>query len=83
MLQYLLSHVEKPAEMCSYYLELNAALKCRVETSLLDILFFIYFLGMLHYFGVILHAVIYMLVLSAGDPVTSIMAPVVAFPLQF
>jgi len=39
--------------------------------------------SMLHYFGVILHAVIYMLVSFAGDAVTSIKAPVFAFPLQF
>jgi len=44
---------------------------------------FIYLLGMLHYFGVILRAVIYMLVSFAGGAVTSIMAPVIAFPLQF
>jgi len=44
---------------------------------------FIYLLSMLRYFAVILHAVIYMLVSFAGDAVTSIMASVIAFPLQF
>jgi len=44
---------------------------------------FIYLLSMLHYFGVILHAVIYMFVSFAGDVVTNIMVPVIAFPLQF
>jgi len=44
---------------------------------------FIYLLSLLHYFGLIIHAVIYMLVSFAGDAVTSIMAPVIAFPLQF
>jgi len=38
---------------------------------------------MLHYFGVVTHAVIYMLVSFAGDAVTSIMASVIAFLLQF
>jgi len=41
------------------------------------------FLSMPRYFGIILHAVIYMLVSFAGDAVTSIMVSVSAFPLQF
>jgi len=48
---------------------------------------YVYFLfnllSMLHYFGIILHAVIYILVSFAGYAVPSIMAPVIAFPLQF
>jgi hypothetical protein len=44
---------------------------------------YVFLLSMLHYFGVILHAIIYMLVLFAGDEVTSIMASVTEFPLQF
>jgi len=44
---------------------------------------FIYLFRMLHYFGVILCAVIYVLVSFAGDAVTCIMAPVIAFPLKF
>jgi len=40
-------------------------------------------LSMLHYFGIVLHAVIYILVSFAGDAMTSIMAPVIAFPLHF
>ena len=45
--------------------------------------FFHSLLSILHYFGVITHAVIYMLVSFAGGAVTSIMAPFIAFPLQF
>lgn len=37
MLQYLLSHVEKPAEMYIYHLELSAELKCIVEAHLLSV----------------------------------------------
>jgi len=40
----------------------------------------IYLLSMLHYFAVTLHTVIYILVSFAGDAVTSIMAPDIAFP---
>ena len=45
--------------------------------------FLIYLLNMLHYFVIIPHAAIYVLVSFAGDAVTSIMASVTAFPLQF
>ena len=46
-------------------------------------IFLIYLLSMLHYFEVILLAVIYMLDSFSGDAITSIMAPVIAFPLKF
>jgi hypothetical protein len=36
VLQYLLSPVEEPAEMCTYNLELSAKLKCIVEANLLS-----------------------------------------------
>ena len=57
---------------------------CMCVCTYVCIVYFLFYLvSMLHYFGVILHAVIYMSVSFAGDAVTSIMASVTAFPLQF
>jgi hypothetical protein len=42
-----------------------------------------YLLSMLHYFAVILHDVIFMLVSFVGNGVTNILGSVIAFRLQF
>jgi hypothetical protein len=67
------------AEVCRMCL---CVLLCVCVCVYVCVYFFFLFLSMLHYFGGILHAVIYMLVSLAGDVMTRIMASVSAFSLQ-
>jgi len=70
--------------VCTYvFMHVCMYVRTYVCTRMYVCIFKIYLLNMLHYFGVILHAVICMLVSFAGDAVTSIMASVIAFLLQF